>query len=59
MTGVVPQQQDAIAAYMARHNVNRIGQKHPRSAITPASFGYGRDIAGHQIVRRDIAILCS
>ena len=56
-TGVVPQQKDAHGVYLARHNVMRIGQKKSRSTMTTGSFGYGRERAGQQVVRRDVAIL--
>ena len=54
---MVPQQKDAHAVHLVRHNVMRIGQKKSRSTMTTGSFGYGREIAGQQFVRRDIAVL--
>ena len=54
---MVPQQKDAHAVYLVRHNVMRIGQRKSRSTMTTGSFDYGREIGGQQVVRCDIAVL--
>ena len=54
---MVPQQKDAHVVYLVHHNVMRIGEKVSRSTMTTGSFGYGREIAGQQVGRRDIAVL--